>query len=70
MGEGHTKGSLRGSVFLEKESNLPLVQNSADRSMSGFPYMELVDENDVGKVCVVYMFKKSDLHFSQRGGPA
>ena len=47
-----------------------MVQNSADRSMSGFPYMELVDENDVGMVCVVYMFEKSDLHFSQRGGPA
>ena len=57
------RGTESYEEISEKERNLPLIQYSAHRAMSGFPDVKLVGMNDVGVVHVVYMFEKSDLHF-------
>ena len=41
----------------KKESNLPLIQNSTDRAMSGFPDVKFVSENIIGVVCIAHMFE-------------
>ena len=51
----------------QETSNLSLVQDSAHRTMGGFPYVESIGKNNIGMICIINVLEESDLHFSQGG---
>ena len=48
----------------QETSNLSLVQDSAHRTMGGFPYVESIGKNNIGMICIINVLKESDLHFT------